>query len=151
MQNPKVLGNISGHMTNAEKEERERQENLFSRENVLLQLPDYLDGDKNAQKIWCQVTDNAEDFKLFDNLDADTLGSYCCITSRIITLRAKYTSAVKGHRKNADIMDISKELRLLEALQLNYANKLGLTPESRARLAMKITEPEEDSDADLYG
>ena len=51
----------------------------------------------------------------------------------------------------ADVLELSKELRLLEASQLNYAGKLGLTPESRVRLAQKIVPPETDPDDDLYG
>ena len=151
MQNTKKVANLSGHLTSAEREERENKENKFKRKEVLLQLPDYLDGDFIGQQIWCQVLNDAEEFEIFDNLDRETLGSYCSVTSRIISLRKKYMSAVKGHRKNSDILDISKELRLLESLQLTYAGKLGLTPESRVRLAQVVVPPEDDPNDDLYG
>lgn len=152
MQNTKKVANLAGHLTASEREERENKENKFKRKEVLMQLPDYLDGDFVGQQIWIQVLNDAEEFEIFDNLDRETLGSYCSVTSRIISLRKKYMSAVKGHRKNSDILDISKELRLLESLQLTYAGKLGLTPESRLRLAQIATpEPEDDPNDDLYG
>ena len=151
MQNIKKVDNLAGHLTAAERENREHKENKFRRKEVLIQLPDYLETDSVGQQIWCQVCADAEEFDIFDNLDRETLGSYCSVTSRIISLRKKYTSAVNGHRKNSDVLDISKELRLLESLQLTYAGKLGLTPESRLRLAQVPNDLEEDPDDDLYG
>lgn len=151
MQNVKALGNMTGHLTNEEKEERERREEHFRRDEVLLQIPEYLNDDPVGMDIWCKVCRDAEEFEIFDNLDCDTLGTYCSILSRVIALRRKYWSAVKGHRKNTEILSISKELRFQESLQLTYAGKLGLTPEARVRLAQKVVVPEEDPDADLYG
>lgn len=151
MQNIKAVGNVKGHLTNEEKELREASENLFSREGVELVMPEYLREDAVAQKFWEQICADAEEFKLFDNLDCDVLGTYCSIMSRVVMLRRKYWSAIKGHRKNTEILSISKELRFQESLQLNYAGKLGLTPEARMRLAQKIVIPDDDPDDDLYG
>lgn len=151
MQNIKAVGNVKGHLTNEEKEMREASENLFSREGVELVMPEYLQEDAVAQKFWEQICADAEEFKLFDNLDCDVLGTYCSIMSRVVMLRRKYWSAIKGHRKNTEILSISKELRFQESLQLNYAGKLGLTPEARMRLAQKIVIPDDDPDDDLYG
>ncbi len=151
MQNSKSSANITGHLSAEERAERERQENRFRRENVSMEMPEYLAGDDEGKKLWNRILSDAAEFALFDDLDRDALGTYCCITSRIVALRKKYWSAVNGHRKNSEILDISKELRMQEALQLNYAGKLGLTPESRVRLAQKASEPEEDEGDDLYG
>lgn len=151
MQNTKALENMTGHMTNAEKEERAAREGMFTRDEIVLKMPEYLNDDEVARKFWEQICADAEEFKIFDNLDCDVLGTYCSIMSRVVMLRRKYWSAVKGHRKNAEILGISKELRFQESLQLNYAGKLGLTPEARMRLAQKIVIPEEDPDDDLYG
>lgn len=151
MQNAKVLENMSGHMTKEEIEERKRQEEAFTREEVFLEMPDYLNDDFVGQLTWNRVLEDAKEFKIFDNLDREVLGTFCCITSRIVDLRKKYRSAVKGHRKNTEILGISKELRFQESLQLTYAGKLGLTPEARVRLAQKIVEPDEDPDDDFFG
>lgn len=151
MQNPKKSGNIQGHLSAEELEERARKENALRRENVEIRMPESLSNDIIGQQIWAQTLSDADTFGIFDNLDSETLGSYCSIVSRITSLRKKYLSALNGHRKNADVLELSKELRLLEASQLNYAGKLGLTPESRVRLAQKLVPPETDPDDDLYG
>ena len=114
-------------------------------------MPDYLADDFVGQLTWNRVLEDAKEFKIFDNLDREVLGTFCCITSRIVDLRKKYRAAVRGHRKNTEILGISKELRFQESLQLTYAGKLGLTPEARVRLAQKIVEPEEDPDDDFFG
>lgn len=151
MQNPKKVENLRGHLSNEELEERERQEGAFRREKVEIRMPESLSNDIIGQQIWAQTLNDADTFGIFDDLDSETLGSYCSIVSRITSLRKKYISALNGHRKNADVLELSKELRLLEASQLNYAGKLGLTPESRVRLAQKLVPPETDPDDDLYG
>ena len=154
MQNIKSLGNMSGHLTNQEKQRREQGQKRFSRKNrddVLSQIPDYLEGDEVGQQVWCQTLFDAEELKIFDELDREVLGSFCCITSRIVDLRRKYRSAVNGHRKNSDVLDIAKEIRMLEAQQLTFASKMGLTPESRVRLAQLYTGDEEEEGDDLYG
>lgn len=152
MQNAMRVENTNKHLTNAEKMQREEGERVFKREKeVLMQLPEYLNDDPEGQRVWVQVLNDAEAFGIFDNLDAETLGTYCSVTSRIITLRKKYRSCVNGHRKTSDMLDISKELRLLEGEQLSYASKMGLTPESRLRLAQKVVGGEEDPGEDFYG
>lgn len=152
MQSVKRLESTRKHLTNAEKERREEGEKAFVREgDVLMQLPEYLNEDPEGQRVWCQVLADAEEFGIFDNLDAEALGTYCSVTSRIITLRKKYRSCVNGHRKTSDMLDISKELRLLESEQLAYASKMGLTPESRIRLAQKSAAGEEEEIEDFYG
>lgn len=151
MQNSKSVANLEGHWTIEEKERRENAEKKFRRDEVLMQVPDYLEDDAEGKRVWIQVLTDAEDFGIFDNLDCETLGTYCSITSRIIYLRRKYLGAIKGHRKNEEILEYSKEMRMLEAQQLSFAGKLGLTPESRARLAQKIVPEEEDAGGGLYG
>lgn len=151
MQNVRGLENLAGHITAEERERREEGEKRFRREEVLMQLPEYLNDDPEGQRIWVQVLRDAENFGIFDNLDAETLGTYCSVTSRIIALRKKYMSCLKGHRKTSDLLDISKELRLLEGEQLSYASKMGLTPESRFRLARVTGGTEEDGEDDFYG
>lgn len=150
MQKPKTVDNLSGHITQAERERREKAESKMKRESINVEMPDYLD-DVGAE-VWERLMRDGGEIMLYDNLDADTIGSYCSVTSRIISLRQKYRSAVTGHRKTTDVLDISKELRLLEALQLSYAVRLGMTPESRARLAARPTVEEDTSDEnDIYG
>ena len=150
MQNVRSLASVKGHITKEEREKRENGEKRFRRDEVLLQLPAYLNDDAEGQRVWVQVLRDAERMGIFDNLDAETLGSYCSITSRIITLRKKYMSCLTGHRKTADLLDLSRELRLLEGIQLTYASKMGLTPESRMRMAQKTDVEEDEADDGFY-
>lgn len=152
MKNATRCGNTAKHLTNAEKEAREIAEKVFEREEtVSIQMPDYLADDIEGMRVWNKVLDDAEEFGIFDKLDAETLGTYCSVTSRIVTLRKKYRSCANGHRKTSDLLEISKELRLLEVEQLTYASKMGLTPESRVRLAHKMAEKTEEFEDDFYG
>lgn len=150
MQKPKVLGNIMGHITAEQRQGREESEARFRRDEVLLSLPAYMNDDADAIAVWVQTCEDAEAFGIFDNLDRDTLGSYCMITSRILALRRVYKQAIEDG--DDDMLGLARELRQQETLQLSYANKLGLTPESRARLALRMAGPPEKDAADaLYG
>lgn len=152
MQKSKSVANLEGHWTKEELERREKAESKFLREDgALLQVPEYLEDDDVGKRTWIRVLKDADNFGIFDNLDLDTLGTYCSITSRIVYLRNKYLAAIRGHRKNEEILEYSKELRMLEAQQLNFAGKMGLTPESRVRLAQKMVVEEEDIGGGLYG
>lgn len=153
MQNIKKTDNLAGHRSGEELEERRQREEAFRRDKsgIEILIPASISDDETAREIWEKVLADSEEFGIFDNLDGDTLGSYCSIMSRITSLRKKYLSALNGHRKNADVLDISRELRMLEGLQLNFAGKLGLTPESRLRLAQKVEVEEADPNDELYG
>ena len=49
------------------------------------------------------------------------------------------------------MIGLSDSLQSIEREILSYASKLGLTPESRARLAKRIAEQDEDDpDGDLF-
>lgn len=154
VQKSKSVANLEGHLTAEEREQREKAESRFRRddgEGVLVQVPEYLEGDEVGKRTWLKILKDAENFGIFDDLDFDVLGTYCSITSRIVYLRNKYLAAIRGHRKNDEILEYSKELRMLEAQQLNFAGKMGLTPESRVRLAQKLVVEEEDATGGLYG
>lgn len=152
MQNVGRLSSTLKHLTKEEIEIREKAEEMFQREEKgAIQMPDYLTRDIEGMRVWGQVLSDADDFGLFDKLDAETLGTYCSTISRIATLRRKYLECISGDGDVSDILDISKELRLLEAQQLSYASKMGLTPESRLRLAHKAAAESADSGDDFYG
>jgi P27 family predicted phage terminase small subunit len=140
----KILGNTTKHWTNAEKQQRAAAEDGLRRENIKIRMPGYLKADKTAVYFWKKTIKEAADIELYDNTDADTLATYCQLMSRIIELREQAA-------KNKYDLDLAKELRQQEALQKQYASALGLTPESRARLARKRTAAIKDDADDLYG
>lgn len=148
----KVLGNISKHLTNEEKAKRAQAEEGLHRDNVQLRMPTYLKTDKDAVSFWRKTIKEAVELELYDNTDADTLATYCKIMSRIRYLNKQLDKiATPGHVINEYDIPLIREIRQQETLQKQYAVVLGLTPESRARLARKrSTEVKDDAD-DLYG
>ena len=152
MQNVGRVSSTLKHLTKEEIEIREKAEGMFRREEVGgILMPDYLTRDEEGMRIWEQVLSDAEAFELFDKLDAETLGTYCSTVSRIVTLRRKYIEYLEGDGDVSDLLTISKELRYLEVQQLSYASKMGLTPESRLRLARKMAADEASEDDGFYG
>ena len=60
MQNVKTLANMTGHMTQAEKDEREQREEILKRESIVLEIPEYLNDDTVGTEIWNKVCKEAE-------------------------------------------------------------------------------------------
>lgn len=146
--------NSKKHYTNSEKSARIAAENNLSRKKVVLTVPPYVKKNTGALAYWKKIRKEMKDVELLDNLDADTLGRYCMLAVRLDTLHdglyASYGAAALG----MDVPPIDNTLLRIEATERNllaYASKLGLTPDSRARLAKKRAEvSEKDPDDDLY-
>lgn len=148
----KILGNTKKHWTNEEKAKRSAAEDGLRRDNVQLRMPAYLKTDKDAVSYWKKTIREAAELELYDNTDTDTLAAYCKIMSRIKYLNKQFDLVIgSGRALFEDDMPLIREIRQQETLQKQYAIALGLTPESRARLARKrSTEVKDDAD-DLYG
>lgn len=151
----KSTSNMSKHLTQAEREAREEQENRLP--DRKLTKPKILKDDKPATAHWTRILRNMQGLGILDSLDADMLGIYCTKLARrdelqalYLTRRASYAADGNGSALK-DMLSISESLRSIERDLMAYANNLGLTPESRARLAKRLAEQEEaDPDADLY-
>jgi len=103
--------------------------------------------------------------KMLDDLDSDTLGIYCSMLSRYETLSKDMQSTRRKLAKvtdDADVLEIllgkldsiNSKLQRMESNILQYADKLGLTPSGRVRLAQKRAEKlaaQIDPDGDLFG
>ena len=94
---------------------------------------------------------------LLDVLDTDALAIYCAKLARRDDLQAQYLAWRDRYDEdpvNATLkvmIGLSDSLQSVERDVLSYANKLGLTPESRARLAKRLAEQDEDDpDGDLF-
>ncbi len=149
----KILDNMTSHLTNEEKSKRSAAEDSLRRSDTNLQMPEYLQTDKNAVVFWDKTIREASEIVLYDTTDIDTLATYCKLMSRILYLNKQFDSIVaSGRMLDEDDMPLLRELRQQESLQKQYAVALGLTPESRARLARKRSIPEaKDPYDDLYG
>ena len=128
--------------------ERQKAEDSLRKINPKIIKPVGFSQDKVANKYWNKIIKDCEELELLCELDADILAEYCKILSRLRKLE-------KIVEKVEDIDTYNKIMGGIRADQRNllaYATKLGLTPESRARLAYKKSQQEEiDPEEDLYG
>ena len=152
----KTLDNMSKHLTRAEREVREGQEdlNLPARKP---KKPKLISQDKAAGKHWNRILKNMDGLEILDALDTDALAIYCAKLARRDDLQARYLQVrdeYAGTPTDAtlrNMIGLSSELQSVERDLLAYASKLGLTPESRARLAKRMAEQTEaDPDDDLF-
>lgn len=153
------------HLTEAEKQARAEAEAAVMPdrgEAVRLVPPPLMRGNAAAKKYWTQVTERMAGYAILDDLDSDTLGIYCVMLSRYDAL-CKDLQALRRKLANlapetavdalAELDSVSGKMQRLESNVLQYAEKLGLTPSGRARLARKRAEQsaQDDPDADLFG
>ncbi len=152
----KSLDNMSKHLTKSEREARENQEGS-SMPSRTPKKPRLLVKDVAAGKHWSRILAAMEGMEIIDILDTDVLAIYCAKLARRDDLQAQYLRVRGLYDTDPDIptlklmVSLSGELQSIERELLAYASKLGLTPESRARLAKRLAEQEEyDPDADLF-
>ena len=114
------------HWTKAQVEARQAAAEGMQREApTKLRVPSWLNAE--ARKVWKNVTRQAKKLDLYDMLDGDMLGMYC--------------DAVVQYREITELAD--KTVDDIKAAQAwariigSFADKLGLTPQSRARLIKK--------------
>lgn len=152
----KTLENMSKHLTRAEREAREGQETtaLPARK---LKKPKLIIQDKAAGKHWNRILKDMDGLEILDVLDTDALAIYCAKLARRDDLQARYLQAREQNEEELDsdalktMFALTAELQAVERDLLTYAGKLGLTPESRARLAKRLAEQEtDDPDSDLF-
>ena len=152
----KTLDNMSKHLTKAEIAEREAAEaqQLPARK---LKKPKLILQDKAALKHWNRIIRDMQGLDILDVLDTDALAIYCAKLARRDDLQTQYLSWRDGYYEDPNnatlkvMISLSDSLQSIEREILSYASKLGLTPESRARLAKRIAEQDEaDPDGDLF-
>jgi len=108
------------HWTAAQVEARQAAAEGMKRKSRL-RIPDWLNID--AQKVWYGVVEKARGLDLYDKLDTEQLAIYCDAT-------VKYRDLSRGEQTDENIKALQSWARIIA----QYADKLGLTPQSRARL-----------------
>ena len=130
----KPLENQTKHLTNAEKAARQAAEEAYlPNRKAKLKMPEAVKADKAAASYWRSILKRMEGTGILDDLDAEILGIYCL-----------------GLSRRDELVEI-KPLLALEKQLLAYADKLGLTPESRVRLARKRAAQETEAIDPLFG
>lgn len=140
------------HWTKKEVEARTAAAQKTKRKKkVNLRMPDWLDED--AQRVWKKTIRDMKGLDILDKVDEDVLATYCDAVVRYREAAQKvaddgYTtfSAQGGLMVSPYVKAAQSYARIM----MHYADKLGLTPNSRARLAKKIADGRPDPNADLF-
>ena len=166
---PKVLDNMSKNLTEEERELREQAEEGVipdrGRESRM-EKPAIMTKNAAAGRYWRKVLERMDGLVILDDLDSDALGVYCVMMARYeqqCKVLAQVTKALKSAGEDPEAVSdavakldaVSGKMQSLERNILQYAEKLGLTPSGRVRLAQKraqaAAEARTDPDGDLYG
>lgn len=158
--------NMTKHLTQAERVARRQAEEelLPRRTRPKLKKPGFISGNKLANAYWNQILKRMEGLVLLDDLDSEMLAGYCSMLARrdeTILLVDQLTDRLGvADMEPDDILEamgklnvLHGKLHALDRTLLQYAEKLGLTPSGRVRLAQQraksAAEPEPDDD--LFG
>lgn len=163
------LENMEKNLTAEEREIRAQAESEVIPDRggcVRLKPPPIMAGISGASGFWKRTLERIEGLSILDDLDSDTLGVYCVMMARYKQqcsllnqagkqLKAAGEDAEAVSEAIAQIDAVSAKMNTLEKTILQYAEKLGLTPSGRIRLAQKraaaAAEARNDPDGDLFG
>ncbi|OGO26436.1 MAG: hypothetical protein A2136_05535 [Chloroflexi bacterium RBG_16_54_11] len=135
---PKTYGNIKKHLTNTERDARQQAEGSLKRaKRPQLRCPKWLDED--ARKIFEETKKRLRGLELLDNADVEMLGIYCDAVAKYREASERLTRVDKDGLIVGTDDDI-KACQSWARLVASYAEKLGLTPTARARLAKRKAE-----------
>lgn len=148
---PKTTANMAKHLTQQELEVRAQAETDFLPTRTPAP-PKGFTVKSAERRIWDRIIQDMEGYKILDRLDTDVLEIYCRQLVRLRTLRSRFDRMVDADEwPIKTVLSTSAEIKGLESTILSYATKLGLTPESRARLALNAAEPaDDDPDGDMF-
>ena len=164
----KALDNMSKNLTDEERQLRQQAEEGVipdrGRESRM-EKPAIMTKNAAAGRYWKKVLDRMDGLVILDDLDSDALGVYCVMMARYETqcrLLASASKALKDAKSDPEAVadavskldTVSGKMQSLERNILQYAEKLGLTPSGRVRLAQKraaAAAESKDPDGDLFG
>jgi P27 family predicted phage terminase small subunit len=137
---PKTLDNMKKHLTVAEREARQAAEGTVTRHNrPQMRCPKWLDED--SREIFETTKKRLRGLQLLDSADVELLAIYSDAAAKYREASKRLMLVDKDGVMVSDKDDIAacqSWARLVAA----YAEKLGLTPTARARLAKRKAERE---------
>ena len=166
---PKRLDDMEKNLTAEEREIRAQAERDVIPDRgggVQLKPPPIMTGIAGASGFWKRTLERMEGLAILDDLDSDALGVYCVMMARYKQQCTMFNQAGKQLKEAGDDAEaitkavekldaVSVKMTTLEKTILQYADKLGLTPSGRVRLAQKraaaAAEAKVDPDGDLFG
>lgn len=161
--NVKHSDNLGKHLTKDELAARREAEAAYLPDRpVKLKLPRSLSKDPAAKRYWKSILERMEGLAILDDLDGEMLAVYCAALSRRDSLNSLCRELMdqvdreKDPEARLDLVGkldgVISKLQAHEKTLLSYADKLGMTPEARVRLARKrAAQVEQTPDDDLFG
>ena len=141
------------HWTKTEVEKRTAAAQSMKRKSaVKLKMPVWLDDE--ARQIWKKTLKEMAEFEVLDNVDADALAIYCDAVARYRECTLKIREDGYTTWSSQGGQTVSPYVRAAQSysrIVMQYADKLGLNANARARLAKKKADRGEvDPNADLF-
>jgi len=139
------------HWTKAEVESRQNAADESARNRrVTLRPPAWLEGE--SLKVWKDIKKKLVGIELLDNLDTELLAIYCdAIVHYRDATKLIRAGAVNEAGEQVFNEELMKSCQAWARIVTAYAEKLGLTPGGRARLAKKKAEKVIDEFGDRFG
>lgn len=140
------------HWTKSEVERRHQSAQTFQRQKPQkLKMPIWLDD--AARQVWKKTLKAMVGYDLLDKLDEDVLAAYCDAVARHqeVTLKIREEGYITTNAQGTET--VSPYVRAAQSyarIMMQYADKLGLNVNSRARLAKKKADNPGDPNADLF-
>lgn len=154
----KMLGLQTGHLTKEQIAEREMQENLIQTGSEQLEkAPSWL-RDGVAKKEWHRLVEQFKVLSVISNLDLNNLGAYCNAYSCYIEatkelnkqpFTIEYTNKVGAINVTENPL-IKIQIKYSDEMK-KYSSLLGLTIDSRLKMASIKAEKVKDEISDKYG
>lgn len=130
------------HWTEKEVKAREAAAKKFQRKKKKNLKPPIWMCDE-GKKVWRKTVKDMEDFEILDTVDEEVLALYC---DQVVKLRElNFTIANEGFttvNTKGDVVPTAA-VKMAQSYQrsiLQYAGRLGITAEARARLAKKMAD-----------
>ncbi|ELK44004.1 phage terminase small subunit P27 family [Brevibacillus agri] len=140
------------HWTKKEVESRKNAAAKVTRKKkVSLKMPTWLE--EEARAVWKKTIRDMKDFEVLDKVDEDVLAAYCDAVARHKELsemiRNKGYTICNAAGSLVEAPWVKTQLSYARLI-VQYSDKLGLNANSRARLARKMAQEEDDPNADLF-
>lgn len=140
------------HWTKKEVEARTKAaQKTIRKKRTNLRMPGWLGED--AQAIWKKTIRDMKGLDILDRVDEDLLATYCDAVARYREATQRVADEGFTTHSAQGGLTVSPYVRAAQSyarIMMQYADKLGLSPNSRARLAKKIADEEADANADLF-
>lgn len=141
------------HWTKDEVESRQAAADQAQRQKrITLKPPEWLTENEDALKVWKDLKKKLQGIELLDNLDTELLAMYCDGIVHYRNVTKMLTEDVVNDAGEMVFQDeLMKSAQAWARITMAFAEKLGLTPGGRARLAKKKAEKVVDEFADKFG